>query len=235
MHPWQTRYFFAGLTFLFFAATQPGNAFAESAISCHCFQDRAFNPAEPFAADDYILATSFNSLLARSFNISKSQIVMLKMKEQVGQNDLLIGLKIAKITGADLEKLLGHRRENQSWPVIIASLTQQEPIENDRILAAIESGMTVEEAGGAIAEELIGNFYSMPAEVIQKLRVAGLNEKEMALVFVLAHVSDRQPQALVAQHDREGKSWSGIADSLGIEPAAAGKLILHYPAKQITD
>jgi len=235
MNPWQTRCFFAGLIFLLSTVTQPGNAFAESAINCHCFQDRTFRPAEPFAADDYILATSFNSLLARSFDIPKRQIVMLKMKEQVGQNDLLICLKIAKVAGVDLQQLLGRRRENQSWPTIIAGLEQQEAIENDRILAAIGSGMAVDKAGEAIADELNGNFYTVPAEAIHKLRAAGLNEKEMALVFVLAHVSDRQPQALVAQHDREGKSWSGIADSLGIEPAAAGKLVLQFPAKQIPD
>ena len=28
---------------------------AESTGGCHCFRERAFVPAEPFAADDYIL------------------------------------------------------------------------------------------------------------------------------------------------------------------------------------
>jgi hypothetical protein len=235
MHLRQSKYLFVKLTLFLCVVIPSGNVVAESAISCHCFQDRTFQPAEPFAADDYILATSFNSLLARSFDIPKRQIVMLKMKEGVGQNDLLVGLKVAKITGVDLEKLLGHRRENQSWPMIIASLKQQGTIEKDRILATIGSGMAVDKAGDGIADELIGNFYSVPAEDVQQLRQAGLNEKEMALVFVLAHASDRQPQELVGQHNREGKSWSRIADSLGIEPAAAGKLVLHYPAKQINE
>lgn len=235
MNLWQSRYFLAGLIIVFFAVTPFGKAEGESAISCHCFQDRTFKPAEPFAADDYILSTCFNSLLARSFDIPKRQIVMLKMKEGVGQNDLLVGLKIAKVAGVDLQQLLERRRENHSWAIIVADLPQQEAIRNDWTLAAIGSGMSVEEVGNAIAGELVGNFFSVPVEAIHKLRVAGLNEKEMALVFVLAHARDRQPQALVAEHNREGKSWSGIADSLGVEPGAAGKLILHYPAKQIPE
>jgi hypothetical protein len=44
---------------------------AESTINCHCFQDRTYNPTDPPASDDYILATSFNSFLARSFGITK--------------------------------------------------------------------------------------------------------------------------------------------------------------------
>ena len=235
MHQWQTKHLLSGLIFFLLAVFAANNAVAESAIRCHCFQDRTFNPAEPFAADDYILATSFNSLLARSFDISKSQIVMLKMKEAVEQNDLLIGLKIAKVIGVDLQQLLGQRRENQSWTTIIAGLPQKETIPKDRILAAIESGMAVDKAGSAIADELIGNFYSVPDAAVQQLRAAGLDEKEMALVFVLAHVRGLQPQELAAQHSREGKSWSSIAAGLGIEPAEAGKLILHYPAKQVPE
>jgi len=53
--------------------------FAESAIQCHCFTDRSYNSADRFASDEYILATSFNSLLAKSFAITKRQNVMIKM------------------------------------------------------------------------------------------------------------------------------------------------------------
>lgn len=235
MNLWQSRYFPVMLAFLLFSVAPPGNVLAESAISCHCFQERTFNPAEPFAADDYILATSFNSLLARAFAIPKRKIVMLKMKEGVGQNDLLVGLKIAKVTGGDLQQLLDRRRKKHAWPAIIAALPQKEKIHNDRLLAAIGSGMPVEEAGAGIADEFIGNFYAVPPAAIQEFRMSGLNEKEIALVFILAHISGQQPEALVAQHNKEGKSWSAIADRLGVEPAAAGKLILRYPAGRMPE
>jgi hypothetical protein len=96
-------------------------AFAESTINCHCFQDRSYDPGDKFAADDYLLATSFNSLLARSFDISKEQVVILKMEEKVSQDDLLVGLKITRLTGGYLEQLLGLRSAGYTgtdWPKI---------------------------------------------------------------------------------------------------------------------
>ena len=214
-------------------ASSVHNAYAESTINCHCFKNRDFNPADTFAADDYILATSFNSLVAKSFAISKGQIVMFKMKEGVGQDDLLIGLKASKVSGADLQNILALRRAGKKWPEILLGLGNQEKITADKLLAEMKNGMPADEAGAKIADELIMDFYSVPAEKIVSLRKSGLNEKELALVFILAHFSEKKPEALFALHSKNGISWSEIAHNLGVEPAAAGKLILAYPAKQI--
>ncbi len=210
------------------------DSFAESAINCHCFQDRTYNPADKFAADDYILATSFNSLLAKSFSMPKRRIVMLKMKEGVGQDDLLVGLKIANVTGIDLQKLLTLRRDKKfTWSTIISDLADKEHFNKDRLVEAIRSGLSVDEAGAGVADELIADFFKVPAETIQRFRTTGLNEKEMAVLFILAHAGDRKPEALVDLRTKEGKSWSEIANGFNIEPVAAGKLIIQYPAKQI--
>jgi hypothetical protein len=87
------------LALLLFVLAPAHTSFAASTVNCHCFQDRSYDPGDKFAADDYILATSFNSLLAKSFDISKKQVVMLKMNEGVNQDDLLVGLKLTKLTG----------------------------------------------------------------------------------------------------------------------------------------
>ena len=211
----------------------PLHVFAESAIKCHCFTERSYNPADKFASDEYILATSFNSLLARFYNIPKRQIVMIKMNEGMAQDDLLISLKLAKITGIDLRKFLSLHREKKTWASIISGLSQQAAIKNDEILEAIRSGMLSEEAGVMIADEMIVEFYEIMTEKLKILRKSGLNEKEMALLFILAHRSEIQPEALMEQYKKQGRSWSEIAYSLGVEPEAAGKLILAYPARQI--
>jgi len=211
------------------------HAFAESAILCHCFTNRSYSPADKFASDEYILATSFNSLLAESFGIPKRQVVMIKMNEGVPQDDLLIGLKISKKTGIDIRKFLRLRKENKTWGKIISDLAQQEKIKNDPLLEAIISGMSVEEAGTRVADEMIGEFYQVKAEEINKLRMSGLNEKEMALLFILAYTSEIQPEALMEQYKKKGRSWSEIASSLGVEPEAAGRLILAYPSKHISE
>ena len=223
------------LSLLLISLVPAANLFAESTINCHCFQDRSYDPADKFAADDYILATSFNSLLAKSFDISKKQVVMLKMDEGVGQDDLLVGLKITRLSGGYLEQLLGLRRAGYTWSQIVSGMEQQEIINNDKLAKAIKAGMPVFEAGAGVADEMIEGFYAMPAEEVKRFRAYGLDEKEMALVFILAHFKNQKPEIYVEQYKKQGSSWSQIAFNLGVEPAAAGKLILAYPAKQINN
>ena len=140
---------------ILFSSGSALQAFAESAVQCHCFTKRSYSPADRFAADDYILATSFNSLLARSFDIPKRQVVMIKMNEGMAQDDLLIGLKVSKITGIDIRKFTRLRKENNTWAEIISGLAQQEKIKNDPLLEAVRSGMPAEEAGPRVADEII--------------------------------------------------------------------------------
>ena len=219
---------------LAFFLVVPGRAIsAEITINCHCFQDRTFNPADPRAADDYILATSFNSFLARSFGVPKREIVMLKMKEGVGQDDLLVGLQIARTTGTGLKQLLDPRRQGLAWSAIIDDLVPDDALKKDHILEAIEGGIPVKEAGSRIADQRLGEFFGVQKATQQQFKENGLNQKEMTLVLILAHVGNRKPVVLVEQHDKENRSWSAIAAGLGIEPAVAGKLILQYPAKQL--
>jgi hypothetical protein len=220
----KTTLFFIVLVLLLLGPSH--NSFAESTINCHCFKERTFNPIDTFSTDDYILATSFNSLLAKSYNIPKRQVIILKMKEKVGHDDLLIGLKISKSTGVHLERLLNFLERKKTWSVVLSEMDQQEKIMNDQLLEAIKSGLPADEAGDRAGDELIGEFYMVPAEKIGKLRKSGLDEKEMTLLFILVHAKDQKLEVLMEQHNGQGKSWSEIAHNLGVEPPAAGKLIL---------
>ena len=95
------------LIILFFCNVESAlHASAESTIQCH------------------ILATSFNSLLSKYFGIPKKQIIMIKMGEKVAQDDLLISLKIAKITGEEISRILGLRRSKNTWADIVSGLPQ---------------------------------------------------------------------------------------------------------------
>lgn len=207
------------------------HASAESAVTCHCFLDRSYNPDDRFASDEYILTTTFNSLLAKSFAIPKRQIVMIKMNEGVAQNELLIGLKISRITGIDIRKFLRLRQEKKTWAEIISSLSKQETIKKDAILEAVKSGMTIEDAGVMVADEMIAEFYGIPLEEIHKLRMSGLDAKEMSLLFILSHAGQKKPEVLAEQYRKQGSSWSEIAYDLGLEPDAVGQLVLSFPTK----
>jgi len=220
---------------IFSSLGSASQAFSESTIQCHCFKNRSYNAADRYAADDYILATSFNSLLARSFALPKRQIVMIKMNEGVAQDDLLIGLKISKTTGIAIQELFRLRKEKKTWTEIISGLPLEKKIRNDPLLEALRSGIPVEQAGLMVAEEIIGEFYRIAPEEIQKLGMSGLNEKEINLIYILAHAGEKRPEVLAELYKKKGKSWSEIAFNLGVEPQIAGKLIQAYPARAITE
>ena len=114
----------------------------------------------------------------------------------MAQGDLLIGLKVFKVTGIDVRKFFRLHKEDNTWAQIIADLQHQEKVKKNPLLEAISSGITVEEAGGRIADEIIGEFYQVKLEEIEKLRMSGLNEKEMNLVFILVHARGQKPEVL---------------------------------------
>ena len=230
----QQRHLLTVITLLIIL-TSGFQAYAESTINCHCFQDRSFDPGDKFASDDYILATSFNSLLARSFDISKEQVVRLKMEEKVDQDDLLVGLKLTKLTGGYLDQLLGLRGAGYTWTQIITGMEQQAPINSDKLAQDMRSGLPVGTAGDRVADEMISEFYAIPAEDIQRYRAYGLSEKEIGLILVLSYYKDEKAETFVDQYKNQGRSWSEIAFNLGLEPSAAGKLVLAYPARQVSE
>ena len=80
---------------------------------------------------------------------------------------------------------------------------------------------------------MISEFYAIPVEDIQRYRSYDLSEKEIGLVFALAHYKDEKPETFVYQYKQQGRSWSEIAFNMGLEPSATGKLVLAYPAKHL--
>lgn len=224
------KHLFSVALLAFISLMAPSQVFAESTIQCHCFTERSYNPADRFAADEYILATSFNSLLAKSYGLPKRQIVMIKMNEGVAQDDLLIGLKVSRDTGVDIRKFLRLRKKGNNWTEIIEDVSKQQAVVEDEILQGVKSGMPLEEAAARIVDEMISKFYGVPADAVKKLGMSGLSEKETALVFILSHVSEIPPEALVKLYREKGRSWSEIAFNLGMEPDQVGKRILAYPA-----
>jgi hypothetical protein len=222
---------FSAVTIFFLFLGFPQGAAAETTSGCHCFKDRTFDPAKKFAADGYILATSFNSLLAKAYDIPKKQIILLKMQGGVDQNDLLIALRIAKLSGTDLQQILLLKDGKHSWQGILAAPDLANRTLSDPLLKKIKTGLTDAEAGKQAADLLLADFFKVSPATVDKLRATGLNEKELALIFILAQAKGSPPSTFATQYQKEGKSWSEIADSLGIEPAAAGKLILNSPSK----
>lgn len=223
----------AGITLILWCALV-SNDLAANSIQCHCFTDRDYNPVARFEADDYILATSFNSLLARTAGIPKKDIVMLKMNQGVSQDDLLISLKIARLTGKFLGEILEMRQARKSWQEVIAELDINDTAKDkDETLTAILADQPGQTAADRVADAVIADFYHRSPAEVERLRILGLSEKEINLVLILQHVSEIQPAALAEQYTQKGRSWSEIAFNLGVTPKKAGRLIMAYPAKEL--
>lgn len=196
---------------------------AHAQPSCHCFNDRSFDPARPAAADEYILASSFNSLLSARFGIAKQQIVMLRMNGVSGEN-LIIGLCAAEATGRTLDELLERRSRASSWSDILTPLTRPVPGPAGWILAKPAIGMTDPALAGMVAEKVFKAFHGAEAKKIREMTGAGLSTKEIGLVLAFSRKFSTPPERYLGLR-KKGKTWGEIARDLGLAPGDIGPMV----------
>jgi hypothetical protein len=204
----------------------PCQTTAGPVTGCHCFRNRDFDPADRFAADEYLLASSYNSLIASTLNISKRQIVMKKMKGGINADDLLIGLYVTAKTSKPLDLLLTIRDNGGSWQEIMKApgiITQHS---SDPLLEAIGSGQQTEIITKMITEFMLGNYYNCSPGEIEHLQKYHLSNKEAALIFALNKQTGASVNHLIELSQQQKKSWSEIAHQFKLTPAKVGKNIL---------
>ena len=164
----QRKAFFIIPLFLLFLVGFAPAAKAISTSACHCFKNRTYNPADRFVSDDYILATSFNSLLAKAYGIAKKQIVLLKMKGGAEHLDLIVALEVEKKTGTDLGQLLALRKQ-QPWQKILNTAGIFGKIGTDGLLSALAAGDSIDKIGPRLADRLLSSFYGVELTEIARL------------------------------------------------------------------
>lgn len=199
------------------AATETGN--------CHCFRNRTFNAADRFSSDEYLLTTTFNSLLAGEFDISKRQIIMLKMGQGVANNLLVTALYLAKETGKEVTQLLAMKKQ-QPWKVIISRLkTAKASPELEKLFTFITPDVSDDQIAEYVTDLLIFNRFPSAQESLVLLRKKSLSSREIILVNTLADHTGT-PALMIADLYQEKKlSWSEIVHNFGLEPADVGKLL----------
>lgn len=205
----------------------------ESVVSCHCFQERTFDPQKKFAADNYLLTTNFNSFLAASFHISKSQIVMMKMKEGVGSSDLLIALYVARACQVQLVPLFAILDNGGSWRNILQSETiLRQECRDDLLVALVDADEQKELVGICIVDQLLKEYFGVSERDIIALRKKGASAKEITLLFNLERYVEGEIEAaeLLSMYEQREMSWGEIAWLFGLSPKGAGKLFLQEGA-----
>jgi hypothetical protein len=210
--------------------TPPDPATAGQTDNCHCFRERSYDPAHKFAADDYLLTTSFNSLIAATLGVSKRQIVMMKMKGGVDPDDLLIALYIADKTQAPTDALLSIRDNGGSWQDILNSPTLQGSVSIDPVFAEIAAGTSDHDITGLITDAMISIYYNVRPEKISSLRKLNFSDKELGLIFALNKQTSTPIQEIIGMARQKKMSWSEIAHHFNLTPAGVGKTILGNQA-----
>jgi len=194
--------------------------------NCHCFRDRSYDPAHRFVADDYLLTTSFNSLIAATLSVSKRQIVMMKMKGGVDPNELLIALYIADKAQAPLDALLSIRDNGGNWQDILNSPSLQQNTGTDPVFAKITAGTGDYDITSLITDAMISMYYHAKPELISTLRSEDFSNKELGLIFALNKQATTSVKEIVGMARQKKMSWSEIAHHFNLTPAGVGKTIL---------
>ncbi|MCF6186781.1 MAG: hypothetical protein L3J49_04800 [Desulfobulbaceae bacterium] len=197
-----------------------------STSGCHCFRNRTFDPTDRYNADDYLLTTTYNALIAVSFDISKRQIVMKKMKGGTNGDDLLIGLYVSTRTSTPLDILLSIRDNGGSWQDILQAPNLKEKGTADTVLSAIRSGAKTEEITRMITDNMLCSKYNCSRQDLDDLQKNNLSDKETGLVFALNKQTGTPLKKIVEMYRQQKMSWSEIAHHFKLSPAEVGKNIL---------
>lgn len=198
---------------------RPGPSMALSAIDCHCFQDRSFDPAQPAAADPYLLATTQNSLFATVFSVEKKTIVMKKQRGVPG-DDLWVAYWLAARSGGDPESLLGQRKGLGSWRRVAASLAVPDGSLGAGVAAALKADAPGAVLGQAVVDEVMVRFRFHPVAELAGLRKAGAGNPEVILAGLLAPRLRRPAVQLYRDVLGGRSSWGALLRQAGVEPSA---------------
>jgi hypothetical protein len=194
----------------------PRSAAAAPAIECHCFQDRAYDPASPGKTDRYLLATTTNTLLAAAYGFPKKEVVRGRMAGASGEN-LWVAAYAAERLGARRDDLLARREQAGSWRGALTALgAPLEPLGPAFVVALLAAG-DEPLARVAAAETLVERVGADRGEVDELAR-RGASVPETVLSVLLGRWSGRPAAENYERVKSGGATWSGILAGLGRFP-----------------
>lgn len=190
-------------------------AVAAPAITCHCFEERAFDAAQPAAADAYFLASAQNSLFAALAGVEKKRVVRAKMTGSLAA-DLWVGWFLANLAEVKPEAVEVLRREGLSW-VEVTTRLKLRPAQFDKVFAGIlkKPGSTAELATAVVDGVLTRRCGANPAEV-KKMRQAGADDQQAILAVFLGRKSGRRADDLFTAVKSGGATWGSLLDGAGV-------------------
>lgn len=197
------------LLFLFLLLGFASPTLAGPVISCHCFQDRSFDPQRAAAADPYFLATTQNSLLAASFGIAKKEVVRAKMGGMAGE-DLWLAHALAARSGQSAQQWQEKRGEVGSWAGAITAGKLAESTLGPELTRAAKEKAGDGELARLVVEEVLVQRAGMAAEVLAGLRQQQATLQETILACFLARQTGGSALELLEAVRSQNRSWGSL-------------------------
>lgn len=193
------------------------------AFTCHCFNQRDYDPANPASVDPYVLATAGNSLLAGSAGLEKGPVVKMRMGG-VEESDLWIALHAGRATGKDGGLLLDEKNRAGSWAKALLS----QGFDPNRFGATFWNALPTDEkhAAQVLADKVLMATFKATHESVSALRAAGASTAEATAVLYLKSVADRDTVATLKEVKEGRTTWGALFSAAGIAPKAISPRIM---------
>ena len=202
-------------------------ALAASAVSCHCFRDRSFDPARPAAADPYVLATAQNSLLAAAFGTEKKEIVSAKMTGTPGED-----LWVAHWAGAKLglrpAELLDARSRAAGWSEAFADLgVEASRLGGDAAEVLARHGGDAALTSLVVDDVLVSRLRATP-EALREVRARGAVDAATVAASILFRLSGKSPAETYLSVAEGSTTWGSLFHSVGVEPPTIEEAVRKF-------
>jgi hypothetical protein len=206
------RSFASRLLALSLALVAPA-ASAAPTVTCHCFRNRSFDPADPPAADPYILAATRSSLLSAAFGVPKAGLVRAVMAGTPPE-DLWVAHWSAAKTGRAADGLLEALMLTGSWRAALGGLRGLPPeFEAQLARGAPRANL----AAFAIDDVLAARLGAEPGAVRALREVGATSEQVIAASFLAPRLKVRGVDLLA--RFRDGKAtWGTLLREAGLAP-----------------
>jgi hypothetical protein len=187
-------------------------ALAESTVSCHCFQDREYDPQRATAADPYFLATTQNALLANLFGLHKKDVVKAKMGGADGDR-LWIGHYLAQKGNQPHAEIEALYSQKGGWSEVIKELKIDPEQLGPRFVAALSNQKKL--AMVVVDLQLMAHLDVAPAQ-LQKLREQGADNQQTVLAVFIGQLSALGSVELFAMVVGGKASWGSLLSEQGM-------------------
>jgi hypothetical protein len=207
------------LAIAFIALPLAGGAAANSVISCHCFQERAYDPARPQIADPYLLATTQNTFMAIIFDLAKRDLVQAKMGGTSGDH-LWVAHYLASEHGVPSAPLLTARQRSGTWRGALHAIDFGTLRSGERFAALLHNEAADQSLAAAAADEMLVERFGAQASELERLRFRGADTAQVILCSLLARKSGRSIFDIHDDFSSGRSSWGQLFDAAGLQPGA---------------